>query len=366
MTLVLLTVMVPLSVGVEPVYDTVLYGLMALALGVAGLLVTSRHPANPIGWMLCSMAILSALSEVAEGYGKHEAFAAAELAQWIASWSWAVAAGQWTLVFLLFPSGRLPGRRWRLFVWLAIAGAALTAVGSALGHAADYAFTSGKNPYAVDGIGAAVTYALGQALFLTALIGAIAGFIVRFRRSRGVERQQLKWIAYAASGLAVIGPLAGVTYGDSVLVEIAIAVVVTALPAAICIAILRYRLYDIDVVINRTLVYGPLTATLAGIYLGSVLLLQLVLSGVTSNNSLAIAISTLAVAALFRPARRRVQATVDRRFYRRKYDAARTLERFGAHLRDEVDPDALGGELRAVVAETMQPAHVSLWLRVPQ
>jgi hypothetical protein len=363
LTVVLLIAMVPLSVGVEPLYDTVLYGLMALALGVAGVLVASRHPENPIGWLLCSMSVLSALVEVAEGYGRHEAFAAAEPAQWFASWAWAVAAGHWNLVFLLFPSGRLPGPRWRLFVWLAIVGAALSVAGSALGHAADYAFTSGENPYAIDGIGAEVIFALGQAVFLVALVGAIAALLVRFRRSWGVERQQLKWIAYLASALAVIGPLAIAAYGDSVLVEIAIAIVVTCLPVAICIAILRYRLYDIDVVINRTLVYGALTATLAGVYIASVLVLQLALGGVTGGSGLAVAGSTLAVAALFRPARGRIQTTVDRRFYRRKYDAVHTLQQFGAHLRDEVDLDTLGGELRAVVAHTMQPAHVSLWLR---
>ena len=206
---------------------------------------------------------------------------------------------------------------------------------------------------------------LGFWAVLLAVLGAAASLVIRFRRSRGVTRLQLKWLAMSGVAFALAMLVSSVLFllGYHNAGNVPVLLALASVPIFAGFAMLRHRLYDVDVVINRTLVYALLTATLAGVYVGSVLLLQLALNPVTSDSSLAVAVSTLAVAALFRPARARIQGVVDRRFYRRKYDAARTLEQFSARLREQVDLDALGGELRAVVAETMQPAHVSLWLR---
>jgi hypothetical protein len=193
------------------------------------------------------------------------------------------------------------------------------------------------------------------------VIGAVASVVVRFRRSRGIERQQMKWFVYAVAPVLVM-PIED--YLPGIISSVALGAVLIGLPAAIGVAVLRYRLYDIDVLINRTLVYGSLTALLVTVYVGSIVVLQAVFRSLTGQDSqLTIVASTLAIAALFNPLHRRIQAFVDRRFYRRKYDAAKTVAAFSARLRDETDLAELNEELLAVVRETMQPAHVSLWLR---
>jgi hypothetical protein len=221
------------------------------------------------------------------------------------------------------------------------------------------------NPYGVHSSVLSLLTGLSALLTVVGVVGSSASLIVRFRRARGELRQQIKWLAFAGVVAAVtllVGTVGYDVLGEAV-ANVAIMLSVLGLPLAAGIAILRHRLYDIDVVINRALVYGALTATLAAGYLGGVLLLQLVLSGITQGSGLAVAVSTLAVAALFRPARARIQEAVDRRFYRRKYDAQRTLEGFSTRLRDQVDLTALSSDLSGVVRETLQPAHVTLWLR---
>jgi hypothetical protein len=241
-----------------------------------------------------------------------------------------------------------------------------------------YAFAPGRledyprvdNPLGAGGLAGDVSTVLlnaGFPLFSVAALLAAASLVVRYRRSRSIERQQLKWMA-AAAAIVVLSWLVSGTldWGFGIDISAILPLALLGLPAAAAVAVLRYRLYDLDLVVNRALVYGGLSVALAGTYIGSVLLLQLVLGSLTPDSDLAIAGSTLAAAALFRPARRRIQATVDRRFYRRRFDAARTVEAFSTRLRDEVELDAVEGELRAITAATMQPAYVSLWLSRPE
>jgi hypothetical protein len=278
---------------------------------------------------------------------------------------------------LLFPDGRLPSRRWlpiAVFAGIATLGFVLPrALADTLpvNEAPRYRI---DNPIGIEGLGPVenlpILGMLLNGVLIVAFAGAAASVVVRLRRSRGVERQQMKWFAYVTVVLVGGSILAG-TIGDATGVRwlgefsfVLSLVGLVGLPIAMGIAILRHRLYDIDVLINRTLVYGSLTATLVAVYLGGVTVLQGVLRALTGQESaLAVVASTLVIAALFSPFRRRIQRITDRRFYRSKYDAAKTLEAFSAKLRDETDLGTLNSELVGVVRKTMRPAHVSLWLR---
>lgn len=348
---------------------------ITVAFSIVGALVAKRHPGNAIGWIFLGVAVFTGLGGLAHGYAEYRiqdggtTGGITGIAATYAEVSWVpFVLVPPTFLLLLFPDGHLPSGRWRPVAWAAAAGIAGTLATSWVvpGPLAD--FPDMHNPYGIDDPLVGRLQGLAYITLFAGVIGSAVSVVVRFRRGRREQRQQIKWLAVAGS-VAAVALIVNLSFYDVLGEEVANGLImlgVLGLPAAAGIAILRHRLYDIDVVINRTLVYGALTATLAGTYLVSVLLLQLLLAPLTGSNSLAIAVSTLAVAALFQPARRRIQAIVDRRFYRRKYDAARTLERFGTHLRDEIDLDALGDELRAVVTDTMQPAHVSFWLREPR
>jgi hypothetical protein len=287
---------------------------------------------------------------------------------WIGSWYWYLLLAL-ILVYLplLFPDGHLLSRRWLPVAVLMGIGTLGVVVLGALANTLSVNEAPGykiDNPIGIEGLANVehlpVFGVLGGLLFV-GVIGAVASVVVRFRRSRGVEREQMKWFVWAVAPILVI-PIGD--YLPGLIGSVVFAGVLIALPTAIGIAVFKYRLYDIDVIINRTLVYGSLSATLVMVYFGGIVLLQRLFVVLTGQQStLAVVASTLAIATLFVPLRRRVQGFVDRRFYRRKYDARKTLEAFSAKLRDETDLEVLNNDLVGVVRETMQPAHVSLWLR---
>jgi hypothetical protein len=343
------------------------------AFAVVGALVVGKRPANPIGWIMVTVALMAAIFPTGDSYaayvmstrGRPDAFAV--LGAWAQSWYWFLLT---SLAFiylpLLFPDGRLLSRRW---LWVAVPpgiGTLATLVLGAFtetltGQNVDYRI---DNPIGIEGLAPVeqlpIFGALGVLLGI-GFLGAVASVAVRFRRSRGIERQQMKWFLYSTAFLWAL-PVGD--YLPGVIDEVVFSVIFVGLPVAIGIAVLRYRLYEIDIIINRTLVYGSLTAILVALYFGGILVLQrlfVLLSG--QQSTLAIVASTLLIAALFNPLRRRIQSFIDKRFYRRKYDARKTLEAFSSKLRDETDLEALHDELVGVVRQTMQPAYASLWLR---
>jgi hypothetical protein len=359
-------VKMPESTAVDTLPETL---MMALFAGI-GALVAARRPRNPVGWLLLTTGVFFGLLLFSERLGWHHLLADRVISDraadwlWLANWTWIPAVVPlFIFIPLVFPTGRPLSPRWARLLWAASVAVALFVASSALNPGPLENYKAVQNPFGT-GHAATILEGVSFALVIVCALASVASLLLRFRRSHGIERQQIKWV-WAAGALLVAsfvlsGALQTVSPGAADIIQFAGLV---GIPIAVAVAILRYRLYDIALVVNRTLVYGSLTAALAIVYLGSVLTLQLVLQGVTSDSSLAVAVSTLGVAALFRPVRARIQELVDRRFYRRKYDAARALESFSARLRDEVDLDSLSAELRALLQDTLQPSHVSLWLR---
>ncbi len=355
---------------------------LAVAFSVVGAFVASHRPENPIGWIFCAAALCQGLSISGYEYATYTLITnpgslplGAE-ASWLGQWIWAPGLGL-ILVFLplLFPDGRPPSRRWWWVAWLGALSIGLNFVMAVilLWPERGLALVRPEGP-AEEGtshVMFVVVEFVAFPLMLVAGLGAVVSLFFRFRRARGDEREQIKWFV-SASVLSLVFVFAWnfLLDAEGALLQASLALLsltlAPAIPIATGIAILRYRLYDIDRIINRTLVYGTLTALLALVYLGGVTTTQAIfrtLTGQEEQPQLAVVVSTLAIAALFNPLRRRIQAFIDRRFYRSKYDAAKTLEAFSAKLRDETDLEALNNELVGVVRETMQPAHASLWLR---
>jgi hypothetical protein len=379
LVLILLGWSAPLPQGATPWRDRAIALIGIVGAPILGGLIASRRPRNPYGWVWLGFGLGLALAQLESSISAYaRVVESGTLAAPLAVVHVLRLGNQVSLVlapflFLLFPTGRLPSRRWRPVAWIsALSGVMIMLLVLIFG-----------SPDKVGGVISFITVGVVFVIFASIALSALS-LLVRYRRASGVERQQLKWVAFAAVLAASIlmaqqlfwlaalmnvyvlgGKMPPSNPSLENLREVATNV---CLYAGVGIAILRYRLYDIDVIINRTLVYGSLTLMLALVYFGGVASAQALfrtLTGQERFSQLAVVVSTLAIAALFDPLRRRIQSVIDRRFYRRKYDAAKTLEAFATKLRDETDLDELSGDLVRVVRATMQPEHVTLWLRKP-
>ena len=358
----------------EPEGGWILDGFMGLAFmsfPAVGALIVTRRPGHRFGWLLLCIGASAAILVAASGYTQlaliiwREPSPLATLTAWISGWLWfPLLAMVAIFVFLLFPTGTYPSSRWRWVGRLSVAAVAVITVPSMFQGRLEDTGYSIDNPI---GIGALqdVEEAMEPLFFvwIVLVLASIASLVFRYREGGTEQRQQLKWVGLAAAVFAV-----GIIVGEQlVLVDDLFGLFMMGIPIAMAISILKYRLYDIDVILNRALVYGALTAILAGAYLGIVFALQQILP-VGDDSDIAVAASTLAVAALFRPLRERVQGFIDRRFFRHRYDSAATLQSFAARLRNEVELGVVQDDLLRITAETVQPKHASLWLvqeRVP-
>src|SRR5215203_3057665 len=336
---------------------------LAVGYSVIGAVIASRLPNHPIGWICCAIGLIAAVDHFGGEYSLYALLAlphslpGGRAMLWLQGWFWMLFIGLIVFLLLLFPTGRLPSSRWRPFAWVSVAVISAGVIWSSI-ISPDVGFNAPPSPVQLSVL----------------LLGGVAAasVVIGRRGARGVERQQIKWLLYVgpiffvASGLHIGFYYFWLPEGSWGLWASYLLVIVGGLsvPIAIGVAILRYRLYEIDILINRTLVYGILTATLIALYFGGIVVLQRVFVFLTGQQStLAVVASTLLIAALFTPLRRRIQGFIDRRFYRRKYDARKTLEAFSTKLKNETDLESLNNDLVGVVRETMQPAHVSFWLR---
>ncbi len=383
----------------------VLPAVFSLAYPTVGALIASRHPRNSIGWLFCAAGFVVIGLSFATAYADYAIFArsspalpATQYMAWLADrdilstapyylgqrlpegacsatkeiceW-WERSSGialpamvvVLTLLLLLFPDGRLPSRKWSVAALTALIGSALVTLWWTTEPGPLFFYPSIDNPFGIKGDIRHLVEGWGKVGWLVgwaSLVASGLSWVTRWIKAEGEQYQQMKWFAY---GLLLV------VFAYLISPQVLLMPALTLLPIAVGVAILKYRLYDIDVIVNRTLVYGSLTAILAGLYFGGVTATEAIFRSLTGQGKqpqLAVVVSTLVIAALFNPLRRRIQGFIDRRFYRRKYDARETLEDFSAKLRDETDLDALNEDLVEVVRETMQPAHVSLWLRPPQ
>jgi hypothetical protein len=349
---------------------------LAMSYSVVGALIASLRPRNPLGWIFLAVGFSQSLEQFAGTYVEYALVAnpganpgsslpGGALMSWLSAFTWVPGLSlAITFVPLLFPDGRLPSRRWRPVAWLCTVPLAIFVVLQVYLWPYRGQIPLEQRTPKLSGLIGALSDLLFP-LMLVCAFACVSSLMFRYRRAAGRERQQIKWFAYAAAVFlaALVSEYLPFRPSTSYVLVVPAAPLV---PVAMSIAILRYRLYDIDLLINRTLVYGSLTVTLALIYFGGVTATQELfgaLTGEEQQSQLAVVVSTLVIAALFIPLRRRIQSFIDRRFYRRKYDARKTLEAFSVKLRDETDLEALNDDLVGVVRETMQPAHVSLWLR---